>query len=152
MEPIRLDPLNHMNQIIQLRQKVLHPLGPPERVIYKKDMTEAALHMGVFKKDQLIATGTLIAEDEEEAPSTKSLRIRGMAVDPSHQGQGLGQKILSSLLNQAKSQYPFATQIWCNARLKAFNLYTRQGFQIFEPEFDVPGSGPHKRLRLQLHP
>lgn len=154
--------LEIMDEIIALRKKVLHPHGPVERVIYKSDALQGSAHFVLFHDGKIIGTGTVQPEDESEKVSTSSWRIRGMAVDPEYQGQGLGQKIVAAIIqyvtayvtddNAASDDHPPARLIWCNARVSALNLYQRFGF-IAEPgEFIIPNSGPHRRLKLALKP
>lgn len=137
----------NLKDIISLRQLVLHPHGDISKVSYERDHHPETKHYGCYKDSKLIATGTLIPEDENEVLSESIYRIRGMAVDPHYQGQHLGQKILNCMFKHL-TQKTDTKMIWCNARVKALGLYTRAGFIVFEPEFDIPGSGPHKRLRL----
>lgn len=136
-------------QIVDLRKSVLHPSGPVDRVLYSNDKDHEAIHIGYFQKETLVAIGTLLPESENSKKSFSEWRIRGMAVSQLAQGQGIGSQILEALILELKKSYQ-PDLIWCNARLKAFSLYTRQGFQIHGDEFEVPGSGPHKRLKLNF--
>lgn len=136
--------------IIQLRQEVLHPGGPRDRVVYAQDSDEATVHL-IYKNEEgaVLVTGTLILEDEEETESKgKSFRIRGMAVAESLRGQGIGSSLLEGFIQAAKEKT--IKNIWCNARVKAMPLYERKGFVKNGNIFDVPGSGPHYRMRLKL--
>ncbi len=159
-----------LKKIINLRQNVLHPTGSVDKVTYAKDKSKETVHflfwngsanISHFKflddidskpmniESQLIATGSLLAEDESESNSETHWRIRGMAVDIEHQGQGLGQKIVKSMIEYAKDQKS-SKMIWCNARVEALTLYQRFGFVVKSEEFVIPGSGPHRRLHLCL--
>ncbi len=146
------EPFSH--EIIKLRQLVLHPSGPVERVMYAKDYERLALHVLIRKDSELVAVGSLLPEDENEAQSFSAWRIRGMAVKPEVQGQGLGSIILNEMfeyLQNIESQTQVQPQlIWCNARIEALNLYTRMGFTALDGEFLIPGSGPHRSLKLHL--
>ncbi|MCO5114429.1 MAG: GNAT family N-acetyltransferase [Bdellovibrionaceae bacterium] len=141
-----LDP-SMLEDILGLRQAVLHPHGPPQRVTYAQDLHPRTLHIGAFEGAKLVGVGTLIPEDEDEVLSERIFRIRGMAVLPEFQGSGIGHTLLEMMFNHLIDNEPKAEMIWCNARISALNLYTSFGFKIHGAEFDIPGSGPHKRLR-----
>lgn len=132
-----------LSKIIELRQEVLHPGGPRDRVVYKEDEYSDTIHL-ILKNQEgdLLVTGTLILEKEE----TIQYRIRGMAVKESLRGQGWGSTLLDSFINVSKEKK--AEKIWCNARVKALGLYERKGFVKIGEPFDVPGSGPHYRMQL----
>lgn len=162
-----------LNKIIDLRLKVLYPSGNKEKVIYPKDKEDKTVHFTFWKHvpdmlvfnfkssskllfsekltdfNNIIATGTLISEDENEQPSESQWRIRGMAVDPSYQGQGFGQKIVKSMVEYAQESKS-SCLIWCNARVEALTLYQRFGFKVKSEVFIIPGSGPHRRMHLDL--
>lgn len=127
--------------LVSLRKRVLHPQGPVERVLYPEDKDASTLHLAFEDKGQMIACGSLI-EDLE------GLRVRGMAVDSSFRGKGLGSKILDEFIQEAQKRG--ASLIWCNARTRALPLYERKGFQKQGDEFDLPGGGPHYKLILKI--
>lgn len=145
-------------EIISLRQTVLHPTGLVEKVIYKNDENASSAHFVIRKQNEPVAVGTVLPQDETEALSFKAWRIRGMSVHSEFQGLGLGTLLLDEILEYVKnfkdsdgkmiSEKP--QLVWCNARVEALNLYTRAGFEILGEEFIIPGSGPHKRLHLKL--
>ncbi len=144
-----------MDEIIRLRKQVLHPEGPVERVIYKNDNLKDSVHFVVRLNSKLIGTGSVFPEDESESFSFNDWRIRGMAVDQNFRGQGLGQKIVSAIIEHVNSNSILKSKgqiIWCNARIEALSLYQRFGFIAEKGEFIIPGSGPHRRLRLTLNP
>lgn len=136
-----------IEDIMDVRQRVLHPDGPIERVTYEKDLHPRTLHLGAFEGPRLVGVGTLIPEDEQEELSSTCFRVRGMAVLPEYQNTGIGHELLEMMFHHLIDHETEAQLVWCNARINALNLYTSFGFKIFEPEFDIPGSGTHKRLR-----
>ena len=139
--------LSDLKEIIEVRQEILHPDGPRERVVYEPDEEESTLHLVYKSNDQILAVGTMMFENEDEA-SSGDLRIRGMAVKAELQGQGVGRQILDEFISFAQEKN--VNKIWCNARVRALPLYERKGFVKFGKPFDVPGSGPHYRMRLSL--
>lgn len=154
LEELNLSQEPLSKDIINLRQSVLHPNGPVTRVTYSPDTDTLAIHICVRKYGELVAVGTMLPEDEQEARSESVWRIRGMAVHPEMQGKGLGGLILNEMFEVLKNTEVKTkmkvTLVWCNARVEALNLYTRFGFEVLDGEFDIPGSGPHRRLHLAL--
>ncbi len=137
-----------VEKIIELRQEVLHPGGPRDRVVYVQDKDPSTVHL-IHKDDEgeVLVTGTMILESEDGS-SEKEFRVRGMAVSEKLRGKGVGTKLLEGFIEVAKEKRVF--KIWCNARVKALPLYERKGFIKFGDPFDVPGSGPHYRMRLEI--
>lgn len=88
LEELNLSQEPLSKDIINLRQSVLHPNGPVTRVTYSPDTDTLAIHICVRKYGELVAVGTMLPEDEQEARSESVWRIRGMAVHPEMQGQG----------------------------------------------------------------
>jgi predicted GNAT family N-acyltransferase len=152
LEELNLSQEPFSQDIINLRQNVLHPNGPVERVTYKPDIDPLAIHICIRKYGELVAVGSMLPEDEQEVRSEAMWRIRGMAVHFEMQGKGLGGLILTEMfevLKTIESKTKVKVDlVWCNARVEALNLYTRFGFKVLDGEFDIPGSGPHRRLHL----
>ena len=76
-------------------------------------------------------------------------RLRGMAVDQSGQGKGLGTKLLTHGTNLLKEVHG-STYLWCDARRVAYNFYQAFGFIYISDEFLIPGIGPHRKMLLRL--
>lgn len=134
------------DELIHLRQRILHPDGPKERVLYRTDQHPLAIHLGVFSKGgELLACGSLLPEDEELAESSKVDRIRGMAVDDKYQGEGHGRRILKRMI--AISAERQIQRSWCNARTTVIPFYEKVGFKKTGIELDVPDSGLHFQMR-----
>ena len=139
-----------LDGIIKLRQEVLHPGGPRDRVVYAQDELITTTHLIVKDENQssVIVTGTLILEPEDKDSTDNEYRIRGMAVKDNLRGKGLGSKLLDEFIKVSRTDH--IKKIWCNARVIALPLYERRGFVKTGEPFDVPGSGPHYRMQLFL--
>lgn len=125
-----------------LRHTVLRPHQAPEAIVYDAEDHPDTLHIGAFVGAELIGTGTI----HPDAPGR--FRIRGMAVLEGRRGSGVGEAILSGLIEHARSKE--ASLIWCNARIPALSLYSRAGFVQVGERFDEPHIGPHVRMELAL--
>ena len=92
--------------------------------------------MTAFLEDKLVGCATLQVDSREGC----KYRIRGMAVEPNFRNQGIGTKIVNKLQEYARRE---DTGIWCNARIKAINMYERCGFKIISEVFEIKPIGLH---------
>jgi GNAT superfamily N-acetyltransferase len=123
-----------------LRQPWRQPRGS-ERDAIDKD----SFHLMVRGADGgALAVGRLHSTGSEEA------QVRYMAVDPAHQGSGLGRKILQGLEEHAQSQG--IRRIVLNAREKAVGFYSRQGYEAIGPGETLFGEVRHTRMSKGLKP
>lgn len=74
--------------------------------------------------------------------------LRGMATAPEVSGQGIGKKILYTVVKYC--QQSGGTVIWCKAREGALGFYEAAGFEIIGEAFELPDIGPHRAMRLKL--
>ncbi|MFM8775778.1 MAG: GNAT family N-acetyltransferase, partial [Actinomycetota bacterium] len=56
------------------------------------------------------------------------VQLRGMAVDTTHQSNGLGKLMLQAGVDRAKENG--AKYVWAKARDSALNFYLRNGFSV----------------------
>ncbi len=68
-------------------------------------------------------------------------RVRGMAVTPQLQRQGIGRSLLRACVDYAKDHG--GTRVWFSARTSAVPFYEKFGFRARGEEFDIPTVGPH---------
>ena len=84
--------------------------------------------------------------DRAEEPD--AWRLRGMASEPGHRGQGYGEAAL--LRGMKESARRGGRSLWCNARTVALGFYERLGFVREGDEF-ITGMGiPHYRMHRPL--
>jgi GNAT superfamily N-acetyltransferase len=132
-----------------MRLQVLRPEEPPEAAIYPGDDAPTTRHFGAFAASdgRLVGIASLYAEPRLGGP-TPGWRLRGMATDPSLRRQGVGNALLVACIDHVLAQG--GGELWANARLPAVEFYTRAGFEVVSPEFDIPGIGPHVVVRRLL--
>jgi predicted GNAT family N-acyltransferase len=127
---------------------------PVESVHFVGDFDPDVFHLGLFLESTDSPTGviTMLAQNEDESPSHQSacMRVRGMAVSPEFQGQGLGKKLLAEALVVCRDRN--TKVLWCNARSHVLAFYKAFGFEECSEEFFIPHGGPHFKMRLQLNP
>lgn len=123
---------------LELRYRVLRePLGLPKSAsAFAGDDAPETIHLIAVADDgAVIGCVTLLADGD-------ALQLRGMAVDDSWHGKGVGRAILDAVYAEAKGR-----ALWCNARLTAEPFYSKCGWESEGDGFDVPGVGPHVVMR-----
>jgi GNAT superfamily N-acetyltransferase len=127
-------------ETLALRQRVLRPHLTPAEVAFPGDEAPDSAHVVVRSLDgTVVATGSVLREG---APwGAPGWRVRGMAVDEAHRGEGMGGRVLAALLDHVRAQD--GTLIWCNARLGAVSLYERAGLRTRGEPWEEPLIGRH---------
>lgn len=137
-------PLTH-----DLRRRVLRPGQPPERAHYAVDAQPDAFHLGATDMDrQIVGVASLYHERfplDSQVPTNQKphtdWRLRGMAVEPTLQGQGVGRILIEAVLDALRERN--GTWLWCNARVTAEPFYTALGFTTYGDPFEMADIGTH---------
>lgn len=130
-----------------LRQAVLRPHLTVEQVAAID--TDDAPRVGVFDASgRCLACAGIRREPPEGSDDPHAWRLRGMASDPAVRGAGYGSMALRAAEEHARAHG--ATTLWCNARLPARGFYERHGWEAYGEVFEIPGIGPHVRMRRNL--
>jgi GNAT superfamily N-acetyltransferase len=125
-----------------LRQRVLRAGLDASSAFFPGDRDRSSGHFAAYVDHKVVGVASILEEPETDGPG--HWRLRGMAVDPDHQGSGAGR----ALIERARD---FVARsggglIWCNARLTAVGFYDKQGFTRVGEPWDEPGTGPHVRM------
>lgn len=131
-----LDDAPGMEWLHALRLQVLRPGQAARAAVWPLDDDPRTVHLGAFSEGRCVGIATVVPED--------GWRLRGMAVEPSRQGSGIGARLVRELQERFASR---GAPIWCNARTTAAGFYVRLGFAIEGEPFDVAGIGPHVVMR-----
>ena len=100
-----------------------------------------AYHLGVFVDGVLVATGNVRREAPPWDAAVDGWRVRGMATDPEHRGQGHGRRVLDGLVDHVVTQG--GGVVWFNARTPAQRFYERAGFVTTGEPWEDAEIGPH---------
>jgi len=140
-------------EIFPLRHAVLRPGRPVSYSVYSED--EGAVHVGAWDDDMLVGCATVFPQawpGSDQAPAEPhAWRLRGMAVDPSQQGTGVGRLVLAQGVVAARDGG--APLLWANARTSALGFYERMGWRVVGDEFIASDSNlPHKPMLIAISP
>ncbi|MEM8495666.1 MAG: GNAT family N-acetyltransferase [Planctomycetota bacterium] len=137
-----------------LRHAVLRPHQPIQEMVYEGDDLPTTVHLGALVGSggsrRLVGVVTLSVAPMPDMPRLGDHRLRGMAVEPSEQGRGVGGRLIGEAFRHISRRG--GQRIWCNARVSAMGFYRRHGFAIHGDEFDLPGIGPHYVLYADVDP
>ncbi len=139
---------------LDLRHRVLRPNQPLSACAYPLDKAPGTLHLGWRgEAGRILGIASVFKEAPPEREATNAWRIRGMAVQPDCQGQGIGAALLKGLISYATAQQDPAEPpglLWCNGRTTVEPFYLAQGFSRIGEVFDLPPIGPHVVLERAL--
>lgn len=130
------------DEVIPLRWRVLRPGRPAADARWDGDLDEDASHYVLEEAGAIVAVCTVLSRPFPlgEGPGRQ---LRGMAVDETLRGAGLGGRLLQAVMGLEGGG------MWCNARLRAARFYLERGWEAIGGEFELPGIGPHLRLRTR---
>ncbi len=140
MEVYRKLTAQEFEQALAIRIKVFvdEQNVPLEEEQDKHDLR--AEHFGVFLDSVLVGTGRLIR-------CGKTAKIGRIALLPESRGQGLGSKLIRTMLTAAKAGGSRECRV--DAQIGALGFYAQLGF-IEEGEDFLDGGIPHRAMRLQF--
>ncbi len=135
-----------LEEIIALRTRVLRPhFSESQLANFDGDTDPDTSHFAYERDGEIVGVLTVRIADAPESVTVSgpSCQIRGMAIAPEFQGQGIGGRLMSFALTRFALQHPEIKTAWCNARLSAEDFYARYGWTPTGDVFDVPQIGPH---------
>lgn len=135
-------------ELLDLRWRVLRTGMPREAARFDGDDHPATLHFGCVSGCRIVACVTIMQSTWLNKPAWQ---LRGMAVDPPHQGQGLGGSLLCHVERYIQTNPDYPALLWCNARETATAFYKKHGWQIASERFDIPTAGPHFQMFKDLN-
>ncbi len=132
-----------------LRRLVLREGDMAADVAFPEDANPDAFHLGAFDGDALVGIASFSPALTPHRPAPIAWQLRGMAIAPSHQGAGIGARIIAAAVDRVRANQ--ATVLWCNARDSAANFYKKLGFVTEGEGFATKATGlPHHVMVLDL--
>jgi N-acetylglutamate synthase-like GNAT family acetyltransferase len=147
MDPNRSSAIRiaQVEEILDLRHRVLRAGLPRQSARFVGDESAAAVHLAVEERSNVIGCATLHPSDWEGEPA---YQLRGMAVDPAFQRQGIGSQILLEI-DRITRESPRKI-LWANCRTPAIPFYLKHGWRAVSEEFEIPTAGPHRKMVRHL--
>ncbi len=152
LEDITISSLVGVEDIIDLRHRVLRTELPVETAHFDGDNRPLTLHFAAFLNNHEgksvgnpICCASFMQEDLD---GKLAWRLRGMATEPVYQGFGVGGRVLEAADKIFISRGP--SLLWCNARESAVKFYERNGWTRISDVFDIATAGPHIKMMKQL--
>jgi GNAT superfamily N-acetyltransferase len=135
------------DEVRPLRLGVLRPHAPVVPAAY--DLEPDTVHIGAFDGTTVVGCATVFPEpfvhDDPPTDDPKAWRLRGMAVAPDRQGQGIGRLVLEAATAAAAQRG--APLLWANGRVTAMSFYQRLGWEAVGEVFSY---GPANLAHLVI--
>ena len=113
--------------VLPLRRSVLR--GGQADASFPEDEQPGTLHLAAFDPDRaVVGVATLFPQATDRRPGAVAWRLRGMAVDPSTQGTGVGRALLDEAVRRARDAG--VEVLWADGRDTALGFYERAGWAI----------------------
>jgi GNAT superfamily N-acetyltransferase len=122
-----------------LRRAVLRGGDATSDVHYPQDDDPGSFHLGVELDGELIGVASFTPAETPYRSGVRAWQLRGMAIDPAHQGQGLGINVITEAVARVRADG--AHVLWCNARDTAIGFYDGLGFNVHGEGFVTADSG-----------
>ena len=130
-----------LEDVIDLRHRVLREGLPRQAAIFDGDDDPAARHYGAFEGGRLIGCATLHLNRWDGQPAWQ---LRGMAVAEGLRSRGIGRRLLA-FIDEDLADSP-TRLLWCNARVPARSFYQKLSWQVVSDVFEIPTAGPHVKM------
>ena len=138
-----------LTEVLDLRMKVLRKGTPSSDPSYSEDSDPSTTHLGVRGTAGVIAVSSWIDRPFPLEPSHVAVQLKGMAVDESLQGSGIGRQIIDAGEEHARRRG--ATIVWARARDAAMDFYVKCGYEVVGDMFMDEATGlPHHIVMKKL--
>ena len=134
----------------ELRRRVLREGRTDATVVFDGDGEEGTTQLGARDAGgRLVGVSTWLWRPCPVDPGQRDRQLRGMAVERSRQGCGVGAALLAAGVEEAERLG--ASAVWANARDTALGFYSRHGFEVVGEGFVDETTGlPHHRIRIEF--
>ena len=135
-------------ETIQLRHLVLRSGYPKHYCNWEGDHLKSTKHVGAFLNSECVGILSVFKNQTKTSSSQFQYQLRGMAVHPEYQGQGIGKALVIFIENELKAAN--CQLLWCNARSSATAFYKKLGYNFASEEFMIQNVGPHYVMSKNL--
>ncbi len=132
------------DEVVDLRHRVLRKGRSRESAVFDGDTRKATRHWVAVQADRIVGVVSVMpAEMPAPHPAPRPRwQLRGMAVDPSLRGSGVGRAMLDTV------HADVSDALWCNARANVEAFYAKSGWVRHGEAFDIESVGPHVRMSV----
>lgn len=130
-------------ECLPIRQQVLWPNLP--EIFCQIEEDKDARHYGVYIDNQLVSVASLYSKTINDI---SRVRLRKFATVKSHQGKGIGKKLLSHIIQDLTSLG--VDYFWCDARKDNQQFFKELGFEVISQPFYKTGFEYYK-FELKLN-
>lgn len=135
-------------ETFSVRQPVLRPGKSIESCHFEGDNLESTKHFGLFSNEKLAGIASLFEDSTPLLKEKSQFQLRGMAVLPEFQKQGLGEALVKHAENDALERS--GKIMWFNAREIAVAFYKKLGYEIIGDSFNIADIGKHYVMYKKL--
>lgn len=133
----------------ELRRLVLRAGNPDADVVFDGDAEPGSFHLGVVDGNgAVVAVASAHPAPTARRPGALAWRLRGMAVDPTQQGAGLGTALLDAMVSRVRELG--AEVMWAAGRDHALGFYRRRGWAVVGEGYQAGGGLPHHTVVIDL--
>jgi len=132
-----------------IRQQVLRPTKTVDACQFEDDNNPNTFHIGLYYYGTLVGVATYMNNKNILFDAKNPYQLRGMAMDVRFQGKKLGNVLLKKGEQLLKDKN--CDLLWCNARKKAVDFYSRFDFSTFGEPFNIPEIGQHIVMLKKIH-
>jgi len=130
--------------LVNFRRRILRaPLGldfTPQQLAVER----ADIHVAAYLHGELVGCAILTAADDSHG---RTVKLRQMAVDPDHQGRGIGTQIVT-FAEELSAERGYR-EIVVHARETAVRFYERAGY-VATGEIFMEVTIPHRKMAKRL--
>lgn len=112
----------------ELRRRVLRAGVPDANVVFTEDSRLEAFHLAVRDDSAVVGVASFLESECPHRPGRRSWRLRGMAVEPALQGQGIGRFLLAHAVGRLRDDG--IEVLWARGRDTALGFYEREGWVV----------------------
>ena len=128
-----------VDELLDLRARVLRPGLAPERTRFAGDDDPTTRHWVATRDDEVVCCVSVMAASDPGG-SVARFQLRGMATADVARNLGIGRRLLDLVHAEV------GEAMWCNARVRAASFYERAGWIRTSDVFEIEGVGPHYRM------
>lgn len=126
-----------VDEVVPLRMTVLRAGMPEAASRWTGDLENTTAHFAALDNERIVGIASVMRRPWPGPGEGPGWQLRGMAVDPSVRGTGVGRLLLDAVCAHINAP------LWCNARVSAQGFYERAGWIPVGGVFEIPEAGPH---------